>query len=189
MAHNIVFLGIKHCGKSTQGRLLAARLNWQLLDTDDMLTAYYMQKYASVAAESTPRAIMQKHGEEFFRRIEAETVKAFLQQEKSGNCVIASGGGLPCNSFLSDEEIKSLGVLVHLLIAPEVAYQRIAAGGVPPFLAGNDPFGKFMDMASTRIQRYNELADVQIHIPPNPDAEDLSDFIYGQLIENGFLRQ
>lgn len=191
MARNIVFLGIKHCGKSTQGRLLAGRLQRQLLDTDDMLTAYYMQKYGQASGDSTPRAIMQKHGEEFFRRLEAETIKAFLAQSVQAEkpCVMSLGGGVPCNAFLTGKEVKSLGVLVHLVIDPETAFSRIAAGGIPPFLAGDDPHRKFMLLAGERMQLYNRIADINVQIPPDPVAGEVSDFIYQQLVKNGFVQQ
>ena len=95
MARNIVFLGIKHCGKSTHGKLLAARLKREFFDTDDLLVAYYRKKYSPDTEDISPRWIMRQHGEEFFRRTEAETVLEFLQNNPAGVSVLALGGGVP----------------------------------------------------------------------------------------------
>lgn len=187
MARNIVFLGIKHCGKSTHGKLLAARLKREFFDTDDLLVAYYRRKYSPDTEDISPRWIMRQHGEEFFRRTEAETVLEVLQNNPAGGSVLALGGGVPENRFLTPQNIKSLGVLVHLLVDPEIAYSRVLAGGLPPFLAGEDPHGKFMDMARARMQKYSLLADLQINIPADTGADHLNNLIFEQLVKNGFL--
>ena len=182
-----VFLGIKHCGKSTQAKLLAKKLNKELFDSDTLLEEAYMKQYACTAAEAKARAVMQKHGEEFFRRFEAGVIRDILNTRRVEHCVLALGGGVPCNPFLSNEELKALGTLVYLDISPETAYKRIIAGGVPPFLQGSDPHEKFLAMYEKRTPRYRELADIIIAVPENPDAGSLSDFIYNTLLEKKLL--
>ena len=182
-----VFLGIKHCGKSTQAKLLAKKLDRAFFDSDTLLEEAYMQQYSCTAAEAGARAIMQKHGEEFFRRFEAGVIRNFLENNATQDCVLALGGGVPCNPFLSDDELKSLGTLVYLDISPETAYQRIAAGGIPPFLQGGDPHEKFMAMYEKRTPRYRDLADVTIPVPEDPDAEVLSEAVYKALLEKNLL--
>ena len=146
MSRNIVFLGIKHCGKSTHGKLLAERLSRRFLDTDDMLSEAYMKKFSCAAGDATPRAIMKKHGEDFFRRFEAEVIQEYLHGNQKNGDVLALGGGVPCNEYLTTEELKQLGVLLHLAIPADTAFKRIAAGGIPPFLQGEDPFGNFLKL-------------------------------------------
>ena len=182
-----VFLGIKHCGKSTQAKLLAARLKREFFDSDTLLEAAYKEKYSVSAAEATARAIMKKHGEEFFRRFEADVIRCFLTRSVSQDCVLALGGGVPCNPFLSTEELKSLGTMVYLDVPPETAYERIAAGGIPPFLQGDDPHGKFLAMYNARTPRYRELADVVMDVPVSGAAEDLHEKIYNCLLEKSLV--
>lgn len=187
MSRNIVFLGIKHCGKSTHGKLLAERLNRRFLDTDDMLSEAYMKKFSCAAGDATPRAIMKKHGEDFFRRFEAEVIQEYLHGNQKNGDVLALGGGVPCNEYLTTEELKQLGVLLHLAISADTAFKRIAAGGIPPFLQGEDPFRNFLKLYDKRVPRYNEVADILINLPDETVKSEVADFIYNSLIENNFL--
>ena len=80
--HKCVYLvGARACGKSTIGRLLAARLNWPLAETD-------------LLAEEIMRApIFEAVGEkgwDFFR--EAET-RALKQAASLNPTVVSTGGG------------------------------------------------------------------------------------------------
>ena len=187
MSRNIVFLGIKHCGKSTHGKLLAERLNRRFLDTDDMLSTAYQKKFGCPAAEAVPREIMKKHGEEFFRRFEAQVIRDYLAENKDNGDILALGGGVPCNDFLSTAELKSLGVMLHLAIAADTAFKRIAAGGIPPFLQGDDPYAKFLTMYDKRFPRYNEIADIVIDLPEEPVKSEIAELIYNTLKEKKFL--
>ena len=38
MKNSVVLMGCKHCGKSTQGKLLAKKLGVDFFDTDDVIT-------------------------------------------------------------------------------------------------------------------------------------------------------
>ena len=61
---NIIFVGVKHCGKSTQGRLLARRLQLPFADTDELIAQTYAAENGVPLADAQPRRIVQKHGEE-----------------------------------------------------------------------------------------------------------------------------
>ena len=187
MKENVVFLGIKHCGKSTQGKLLARKLDREFKDSDELLSAEYLLQYAASPEDSTPRAIMLRHGEEFFRKFEAGVIRNFLNDSADNACVLALGGGVPGNPFLSKDELKKLGVLVYLDIAPDLAFERIAAGGIPPFLAGDDPRGKFMELFEKRTPRFREIADITIQVPAEPVADDLCNSIYNELADKSLI--
>ena len=74
-------------------------------------------------------------------------------------------------------------MLVYLDVAPRLAFERIAAGGIPPFLAGEDPRGKFMDLFEKRTPRFREIADITVKVPAEPVAEDLCGVIYKELVD------
>jgi shikimate kinase len=72
-------------GKSTVGRILAARLRWPFLDIDSLITAEHGLTVAQIFAQD---------GEEHFRRIEAEaTARVLDPAHEYDYAVIALGGG------------------------------------------------------------------------------------------------
>ncbi len=77
----IVLMGFMGAGKSTVGLRLARRLHWQFADTDAQIED---NAGASVAE------IFREHGENHFRRLEAEAIRDLASRE---NLVLALGGG------------------------------------------------------------------------------------------------
>lgn len=79
----IVLTGFMGAGKSTIGRLLAARLGWNFVDLDHHLEARAGLSVADIFA---------LHGEPHFRRLESRALASVLGQP---NTVLALGGGTP----------------------------------------------------------------------------------------------
>jgi shikimate kinase len=121
-------------GKSTVGRLLAARLHWPFLDIDSLITAEHGLSVARIFAH---------HGEEHFRRLEAETIARVLdplyqdplyqdpqyqdpQQQDPGynhnQAIVALGGGAieteAVRHLLFDEPASVPGAVTIFLTAP-----------------------------------------------------------------------
>jgi shikimate kinase len=90
LPRRIVLTGFMGAGKSTVGRILAARLRWPFLDIDSLITAEHGRTVAQIFAD---------HGEEHFRRLEAEAIARILdplQQDPPHayeQAVVALGGG------------------------------------------------------------------------------------------------
>jgi len=78
----IALIGARGVGKSTLGRLLAARLGWGFVDTDDDLAA---------RVGCSAGAFLQSAGEAAFRAVESAVVGEALARE--GHTVLALGGG------------------------------------------------------------------------------------------------
>ena len=78
---NIVLTGMPGCGKSTVGRLLAARTGREFYDTDRMVTD---------AAGTTIPDIFATAGEAAFRALEREAIE---KASRVTHAVIATGGG------------------------------------------------------------------------------------------------
>mgnify|MGYP003541431241 FL=1 len=57
----IVLMGIKHCGKSTQGKIISQKLGLPFYDTDDVIT---------LLTGKTPREIYTEKGAEGFMEAE-----------------------------------------------------------------------------------------------------------------------
>ena len=77
----IVLTGFMGAGKSTAGRLLAAELGWQFIDTDTEIEGRYTQTVAEM---------FSTHGEPVFRRRESAAIARALGQD---HVVVALGGG------------------------------------------------------------------------------------------------
>jgi shikimate kinase len=79
----IVLTGFMGAGKTTVGRLLAARLAWDFLDLDAAI-----ESRTGLAIPS----IFAAHGEAHFRQLESQALAAALGRS---NIVLALGGGAP----------------------------------------------------------------------------------------------
>jgi shikimate kinase len=79
----IVLTGFMGAGKTTVGRLLAARLGWDFLDLDASI-----ESRTGLAVPS----IFAAHGEAHFRQLESQALAASLGRS---NIVLALGGGTP----------------------------------------------------------------------------------------------
>ncbi|MBR1862799.1 MAG: shikimate kinase [Ruminococcus sp.] len=107
----IYLCGFMGCGKSTVGRILAARLRCRCTDMDD-----YIEKQEGM----TIPEIFEKKGEPYFRAAETQALKDLAGQWG----IIATGGG----ALLSDENgstAKSNGMVVFIDTALETCYERI----------------------------------------------------------------
>lgn len=98
---NLVFIGMPGSGKSTLGRLLAARTGKPFFDSDELI--------AERAGMSIPD-IFARQGETVFRDLETEVIRALSAQ---GGRIVATGGG----AVLRPENVTALrqnGLLVFL---------------------------------------------------------------------------
>ena len=79
----LVLTGFMGAGKSTIGRLLAARIGWNFLDLDAHLES---------RTNATIPQLFEQHGEVRFRRLESIALASALGYN---NIVLALGGGTP----------------------------------------------------------------------------------------------
>jgi shikimate kinase len=120
----LVFLvGFMGSGKSTLGKRLAKKIEYEFSDMDEMLE----QKEGMRVSE-----IFQIKGEKYFRKMETELIREF---DRNSNMVIATGGGAPCigdNMKLMNEK----GVTVYLKMSPGALASRLEnARQIRPLIA------------------------------------------------------
>ena len=109
----IYLIGFMGCGKSTVGKKLANKLQYKFLDIDEMI-----QK----REDTTIEKIFQNKGETYFRQLENKYLRKL--PEKSGNYVIATGGGLPCHDGNIDYMNES-GLTVYLKMNTGQLFYRL----------------------------------------------------------------
>lgn len=148
-----VLVGPPGSGKSTVGAALAARLDVPLRDTDQDVEAL---------TGTTIAELFVDRGEEYFRELESEAVRAALDSHAG---VLSLGGG----AILRPETRKAL--LAHYVVWLDVnvpsAVKRLDMNVARPLLLGNVR-GRFIELDRERRPLYEEVATVHV------DTSDLS---------------
>jgi shikimate kinase len=117
-AHIIFLVGFMGCGKTTIGKLIAEKLNYHFLDSDDEI-----EKSTKL---SIPQ-IFNEFGEHHFRELEAD----FIEKSKGlENTVISTGGGLPCFNNQIDQLLE-IGFVVFIDTSIQQLLQRIQSSNRP----------------------------------------------------------
>ncbi len=150
---NIVLCGFMGCGKSTVGKLLAARNGMTFLDMD---------RYIEEQAGCTVSEIFAREGEAAFRTMETEACRTLGAQH---NLVIATGGG----AVLRTENVTALsqnGVLIWLDVSAPCVIERLRDDQTRPLLQRADKETAVRALLQERAPLYKAAASVRI------DADD-----------------
>jgi shikimate kinase len=175
----IAIIGFKGCGKSTAGKLLAAKLGRPFSDTDDILRDIYKEKTGEPLSF---REIYVKGGRRNFEDLETEAIKTALGGEGK---VISFGGG---SLMTMDGKGLDAGrtVFVYLTASPDVLFDRIVANGVPAFFSSNDPRGSFTQLLEKRRPVYEKYATITVdnsYASPEDTVEEMA----RELLEKGII--
>ncbi|MBD0832028.1 shikimate kinase [Aestuariibaculum sediminum] len=81
----VILIGYMASGKSTLGRMLADKLNYEFLDLDEFIEE---KENTSIAS------LFKTRGEIYFRKAETKYLKELLNSNK--NLILSLGGGTPC---------------------------------------------------------------------------------------------
>jgi shikimate kinase len=156
---NLVLMGLRGSGKSTVGRLVAARRGAAFVDLDDVTPR--LLGYAS-AGEA-----WRASGEAGFR--EAET-RALTQTLAADGRVIALGGGTPmapgCRAMLQDAAAAGRARLVYLRADAGVLRRRLqqADNSHRPSLTGIGVLDEIETVFAARDPLYREIAEHIIEV-------------------------
>ncbi len=191
MSQGIILLGIKHCGKSTLGRMLAAQFNCPFFDTDDIITEM---------TGSPPRKIYQEEGEQAFMEAEAracEHLEHHIASLGEDEYIIATGGGI-CNNQRALDSLQRLGFSLFLEVPEEIAAQRIldeiewedgTMKNLPAYIASENPSTPeevatiFSGFYKERTTRYRKLAQITCRLKgetPEENCQLLREALFSQ---------
>jgi len=193
---SIILLGIKHCGKSTQGKLLAKHFKCDFFDTDDEITNI---------SGSSPREIYTSKGKDAFLEAEKEACTALAKKitgKSNGqkiDCVIATGGGI-CNNPAALEELHKLGKFIFLNSDEKTAANRIvweikydsdgSMKNLPAYIAKENPKNVqevrsiFHNFYVERQKIYESLCDIEVKLDQNTSKSENLKKIIQTLAEN-----
>jgi shikimate kinase len=152
---NLILIGLRACGKSTVGRVLAQRLGRAFVDLDEVTSGLLG---ASGAGEA-----IEEHGIEGFREAEGKALGSVLE---TTNQVVALGGGTPtadgCGEMLASDACR----VIYLRALPETLQARLKTTDNTdrPALVGGDVVDEVEVLFEQRDGLYREIAETVIHV-------------------------
>lgn len=167
-SRHIVLVGMMGTGKTTVGRLLAARLGRRLFDSDELIEA---------RTGRTVREIFESDGEPAFRDLESAALAEALADERPA--VIAAAGGV----VLRQENRAALcsATVVWLTAEPPVLAGRVSPDDHRPLLAG-DAEARLGELLAQRAHLYAEVSDATVatdSAPAEAVAEQIIELVDG----------
>jgi len=153
MSRNTLALaGFMGTGKSTVGRLVAERLGWRFVDTDQVIEA---------RAGCTVADIFATQGESAFRQLEAEVCADLAAQDR---IVIALGGGA-----LLNPHTQTIMLASSLLICLDATLDTLIAR------VGDDPTRPLFNADHDRLAAlYTTRAVHYASLPHHIDTSDIT---------------
>lgn len=175
----LILMGIKHCGKSTQGRLLAKHFSCPFYDTDDIIREM---------TGKLPREIYTRNGENAFIEAEAKACAHLAEKLQNRAAIVATGGGI-CKNQKALELLLSLGTLIFLNAPEKTACDRIvrevkiapdgALKNLPAYIAKEHPQtlddvrASFHRFYEERTKTYRAICSVQVAMTPASPEENM----------------
>lgn len=148
MKQNVILTGFMGTGKSTVGRLLAARLNYTFRDLDSLIVEKEGMSINTIFAD---------RGESYFREVEFSVLKTVLAEHF---LVVSTGGG----AVIREENrclMRKSGIVVNLTASPETILQRLQSDEERPLLRDSKNLAQIQKLLMERELFYAE-ADIRI---------------------------
>jgi len=146
---NLVLIGYRGCGKTTVGRIVAQRLAWTFVDTDELIEHAAGRNIARIFAEN---------GEPAFRELEAVAVQQAIRGTRH---VVSVGGG----AVLREENrlhIGAGGFCVWLTAPAEELHRRLVAdprsSAQRPALTAQPGLDEIKNLLAKRTPLYEAVA-------------------------------
>src|SRR6478609_3760878 len=138
-------------GKSTVGKEVARQLGCDFVDCD---------KEIEHRSGVTIAALFARDGEAAFRKLEAATLAAVIEE---GAAVIATGGGAVLRSTNRDL-LRERTRCVYLRASPDFLWRRLRRDRRRPLLQVADPQRRLQELSAEREPLYLETARIVVDV-------------------------
>ena len=159
----LVLVGYRGTGKSTVGRLLAARTGRPFVDADVQIEA---------RAGRSIRTIFEESGEPAFRDWEERVLREVA--EGRPGAVLATGGGAILREA-NRRTLRAFGMVVWLRAEPSVLARRLEADArtraARPALTAAGALAEIADVLTARTPLYEAVADAWVETEGKSIAE------------------
>jgi shikimate kinase len=174
-----ILFGIKHSGKSTQGQMLADRLECAFFDVDTVMTEL---------SGSSPHDLYASKGPAEFMITEENACRMLAEKYAEKKLVISTGGGI-CDNAPALSLLRNMGMFIFLEVPENIAADRIirkitvtadgVLGNLPAYMENKNPVTEedvrtlFHDFYTARTATYRAIADVTVKIEDAPKGINL----------------
>ncbi len=169
---NIFLTGFSYTGKTQVSQVVARRLGWNLVDTDDEIV--------KLAGKPIPR-IFEEDGEPRFRDLEHQALANVCRQKDT---VVSTGGGITM-ADRNRQLMRQSGAIICLEAHPETIYKRLRIDSeksgqkvVRPLLSVPDPLGRITELKASRQVCYADC-DWSVHTDHLSEEDVASEVIRG----------
>ncbi|MEA1928735.1 MAG: shikimate kinase [Candidatus Auribacterota bacterium] len=141
---NIVLFGFMGTGKTAVACLLGDRLNFPVVEMDDLIEEREGMSISRIFAEK---------GERYFRECERELV---MELSREGGKIIATGGGVVLNPD-NIRDFEKTGIVLCLTARPEVILSRVSNETHRPLLEVENRLEKIEQLLAVRRTFYDRI--------------------------------
>jgi shikimate kinase len=154
---SIGLIGFMGSGKTTVGKALAGKINWNFVDTDSIIEE---------RAGKPIHRIFSENSEKWFRELETEVVGEVCELEST---VISFGGGVLLNPS-NTKMITENTIVVLLSVSIDTVVARTSSNHTRPLLKmeGNLRRERIISLFYQREEQYWSVADIVL------DTDNLS---------------
>jgi shikimate kinase len=145
---NITLCGMMGSGKSTVGKILANKLNYNFIDVD---------KIIENEAKKTIKKIFEEDGEVYFRNLEEKITIETLENKE---VVVSLGGGAIINKKIRNS-IKKNSYNIYLNVDVNILTKRLQFSKTRPLIHKNNLKKELINLISKR-KKFYQKADLII---------------------------
>ena len=168
-AKTVVLVGLMGAGKTTVGRLLAARLSFPFADSD-----HEVEHRTGVSVAT----VFEIEGEDGFRRRESTVIRDLLN---TPSMILATGGGAVLRQE-NREAIRQADMVAYIAVDPKMLYERTRHDRNRPLLQVSDPLAKLTELHALRDPLYREVSTIVIDGNRN-NAKQIVDLLEKELLK------